>query len=133
MLANFMPKLIQELELTKETLASEVPGTYSLPLEGGLTIDMTDIPDGFILKSNIATYPPKDKEELFLTQAMMGNLFGQGTKGAILGINPEGTALTLTRIVDFPVEYKEFRDFLEDFINVMDFWREEIQNPTPLK
>lgn len=131
MLQNFIPKLIQEMELGNISLASEVPGTYSLPLEEGLSVNMTEIPNGYILKSAVAPYP-KAKEELFLTQAMLANLFGQGTKGAILGLNLEGTLLTLTLVVDYPTEYKEFRESLEDFLNTMDFWREEAVNPSPL-
>lgn len=132
MLPTFIPKLIQDMELGDMNLASEVPGNYTLPLEEGLSVNLTDIPGGYILKSNIAPYP-KAKEELFLTQAMLGNLFGQGTKGAILGVNPEGSLITLTLVVDYQVEYKDFRESLEDFINTVDFWREEAANPTPLK
>jgi len=133
MLQNFIPKLIQDLELGKTNLSSLNPGVYTFPLEDGLSIDMSDIPnDGFMLKCNVAPFP-KVKEELFVTQAMMGNLFGQGTRGAILGLNPDGTILTLTLIVDYPADYKDFRNSLEDFINVMDFWREEALNPTPIK
>ena len=61
---------------------------------------------------------------------MMANLFGQGTKGGILGINAEGTMLTLSRTVDFAVDYKDFKEFLEDFINVMDFWQKP-KTPLP--
>lgn len=132
MLQSYIPKLIQDLELGDISLASGIPGTYTLPLEDGLSIHMTDIPDGFILRCNVGPYP-KVKEELFTTQAMLGNLFGQGTRGAVLGLNLEGTIVTLTHIVDYPVEYKDFKEILEDFINTMDFWREEALNPTPLK
>ncbi len=132
MLQNFIPRLIDELELGDTTLTSGVPGIYTLPLEDGLAVNMTDIPNGFILKCNVAPFP-KTMEELFATQLMLGNLFGQGTKGAVLGLNMDGTIITLTHVVDYPVEYKEFRESLEDFINTMDFWRDEALNPTPLK
>lgn len=132
MLQNFIPRLIHDMELGDINLSSGVPGIYTLPLDEGLSVNMTDIPGGYILKSNIGPYP-KTKEDLFLSQAMLGNLFGQGTKGAILGVNPEGTLLTLTLIVDYPVEYKDFKESLEDFINILDFWREEAVNPSPLK
>ena len=132
MLASFIPKLVQDLDIDKSSLISEVPGTYTIPLEDGLSINMTDIPNGYMFKCKIAPFP-NTKEELFVVQAMMGNLFGQGTKGAILGANSDGTILTLTHIVDYPADYKEFRESLEDFMNTMDLWREEAQNPTPLK
>lgn len=132
MLQNFIPRLIHELELDENALSSGVPGIYSLPLEEGISINMTDIPNGYILKSNIAPFP-KTKEEIFVVQAMLGNLFGQGTKGSVLGLNSDGTMLTLTLVVDYPVEYKDFKESLEDFINTVDFWREEALDPTPLK
>ena len=132
MLATYIPKLIQDLELGDISMGYGIPGTYTLPLEDNLAINMTDIPSGFILKCNVGPYP-KIKEELFATQAMLGNLFGQGTRGAYLGLNGEGTILTLTHVIDYPVDYKEFKETLEDFINTMDFWREEASNPTPLQ
>lgn len=132
MLQNFIPKLIEDLELGEMTLSSGIPGNYILPLEEGLSINMTDLPSGYILKSNVAPYP-KIKEEIFSTQAMLANLFGQGTRGAILGLNTEGTILTLTLVVEHPVDYKEFKDSLEDFMNTLDFWREEALNPSILK
>lgn len=132
MLQQFIPKLIQDLKLGDLSLATDTPGVYALPIDD-LAIHMTDLPDdGFMLKCNIAPYP-KEKEELFVTQAMLGNLFGQGTRGAILGLNLEGTHVTLTHIFDFPAEYKDFKNTLEDFINTMDYWKEEAANPTPLK
>jgi len=132
MLQQFIPKLIKDLELGNMSLASDIPGTYILPLDD-LSIYMTDLPDnGFMLKCNIAPYP-KEKEELFVTQAMLANLFGKGTRGAILGLNLEGTHVTLTHIFDVPAEYKDFKNTLEDFINTLDYWKEAAANPTPLK
>lgn len=133
MLQQFIPKLVQELELGNLSLASETPGVYVLPLDDDLAIQMSDLPnDGFMLKCNIAPYP-QEKEELFVTQAMLANLFGQGTRGAILGLNLEGTQVTLTHIFDYPAEYKDFKNTIEDFINTIDYWKEEAAHPTPLK
>ena len=124
MLANFIPTLVQELELGNTTLSSGVPGIYSLPLEEGLSINMSEIPSGFIFKANVAPFPMA-QEELFVTRTMLANLYGQGTRGAILGLSPEGNTLTLTLVIDFPVDYKGFREHLEDFLNTVDFWRAE--------
>ena len=123
MLASLMEKLTQELELDK-SLATEVPGTYAFPLDQGLTVTIFEIPRGFLLKCPVGP-APKVQEELFLTQAMLANLFGQGTRGAVLGLSPEGTILTLSQVVDYTVDYKEFKDIVEDFINSVDFWHEE--------
>lgn len=115
------------MELGTTTLATEVPGTYALPLDEGLTILISEIPNGLILKCSVAPYP-KVREEIFSTQAMLGNLFGQGTRGATLGLTNDGNTLTLTQIIDYNIDYKEFKDLLEDFINSVDFWRDEALN-----
>lgn len=124
MLEKFIPKLVQEMELGDTTLGAGVPGSYALPLDEGLSITMTDIPEGFILKSNVVNLPAA-KQENFVTQAMLANLFGQGTRGGILGLSPDGSVLTLTHVVDYPVDYNDFHAILEDFINMVDFWRDE--------
>lgn len=123
MLDKLIEKLSEDFELTG-SLATEVPGTYAFPLDEGLTIMISEISNGFSLKCSVAPYP-KVKEEAFLTQAMLGNLFGQGTRGAVLGLTMDGNLLTLTQVIDYTVDYKEFREILEDYINAVDFWRDE--------
>lgn len=59
---------------------------------------------------------------------MLGNLFGQGTHKAVLGLTEDGNMLTLFKVVEYNIDYKQFRDALEDFINSVDFWREEALN-----
>lgn len=123
MLEKHIQSLIKDLDI-RSSLTTEVPGTYALPLDDGLNVMISEMPQGFMLKSTLAQCP-KVNEEMFLTQMMLANLFGQGTKGAILGLNTDGNQLVLTQTIDYPASYKDFRDLLEDFINTVDFWREE--------
>lgn len=125
-LSAFLQEFLNELEI-KEPLPQEIPGVYTLPLDEGLSITISSISQGFILTSTIAP-APKQKEEEFYMQALLANLFGQGTKGAILSLSEEGRMLTLSRNIDYDVSYKEFREILEDFINIIDFWRDEALN-----
>jgi len=127
MLEKFIPHLIKDLELGDVSLGTGTPGVYSLPLEEGLKITMADSPNGFILKCAIAPYP-KEREEIFATQALLANLFGQGTKGAVLGMTTDGNTLTLTQEISYQVDYKEFMEILEDFINTVDMWYDETIN-----
>lgn len=122
-LSTFLQEFLQELEI-QEALPQEVPGVYTLPLGDGLTISISSLPQGFTLTSTIAPVS-KGNEEHIYTQALLANLFGQGTKGAILSLTEEGRMLTLSRNIDYDVSYKEFREILEDFINTVDFWHEE--------
>ena len=125
MLENFIPQLITDLELPVKSLESKVQGVYTLPMNKDNSIEITDLMTGFILKCQIAPFPKK-QEELFVSKVMLANLFGQGTKEAVLSLSRENNFLTLNRLIDRPVNYKEFIETLEDFINVLNFWKEEV-------
>jgi len=125
MLEKLLPRFLQDLKVER-SLSSGVPGAYILPI-GNLHINMTDIPNGFIMKCSLAPYP-KVNEETFSSNAMLANLFGQGTRGAVLGLTPDSNTLTLSRVIDYQVDYKEFKEILEDFISAVDFWRDEALN-----
>lgn len=127
MLSNLMQELAAEWELT-EPLPQEVPGVYSVPLEEGLNFTVSSLPQGgMMLFCNVAPVT-KGAEEALYTQALLANLFGQGTKGALLGLNDSGSLLTLSYTIDYDVSFKEFRDIVEDYINTIDFWHEEALN-----
>jgi len=123
MLQQFISNLVHDLDLKEIKLGTHTPGVYSIPLGEGLKIEISEIPQGFFLKANIAPFP-KTQGEFFATQAMLANLFGQGTRGAVLGMSFD-EILILSRLVDYHVEYKEFKDILEDFINALDVWHSE--------
>ncbi|MGK5594186.1 MAG: type III secretion system chaperone [Parachlamydiaceae bacterium] len=122
-LNTYLQEFLQELEL-REPFPQESPGVYTIPLGEGLSITLSSHPQGFYLHSTIGP-APEQQEEAFFTRALLANLFGQGTKGAVLSLSEEGRMLTLSRSIDYDISYKEFKEILEDFINVIDFWREE--------
>lgn len=128
MLTALMQELSKEWEL-EGSLPQESPGVYKVPLDEGVSFSITSLNDGnhtgLVLTSNLAAIPKGDEERLY-TQALLGNLFGQGTNKAVLGLNESGSLLTLSRYIDYDVNYQEFREIIEDFINTIDFWREEI-------
>lgn len=124
-LENYVDQLMKEMEI-EASLATQVPGVYALPLEENLKVIITNHPPGFTLSCNLSPMPKQPQED-FLTSLMLGNLFGQGTKGAVLGISEDGALLTLTQKIDYNADYKEFRDVLEDFTNSVDLWSEEAQ------
>ncbi len=80
----YMDQLVKEMEL-EGNLATQVPGVFAFPLEENLSITITDRPPGFVLSCKLCTVPTTHQEEAF-TRLLLGNLFGQGTKGAVLGI-----------------------------------------------
>lgn len=122
-LEPFIKQLMQEFEL-EGSLATQVPGNYALPLEPDVSVQISETPEGFTLFSTLCPCP-KERQEEFFTQMLLGNLFGQGTEGAVLGLDEEGKHLTLSRVITEQVEYPLFMDILEDFMNSVDFWRTE--------
>src|SRR5438128_443988 len=99
------------------------PGVYKIPLEEDLEITITSLDKGFQFFSVLCSCPPNNREKFF-TQTLLGNLFGQGTHGAVLGLNQDASKVTLTRTADFDMDYRTFKNILEDFINSADAWRE---------
>lgn len=125
MLESYIQQLAQEFELT-EGFEPQSPGVYIIPFEDGFQIKIVNLPQGVLINCAVIACPPHNREK-FLTQVMLANLFGQGTRDGILSLSEDGNMLTLSREVNYNPEYREFRDMLEDFITVVDFWREEAQ------
>lgn len=126
-LATFMKQLSYEMEADPSTLESGGGGgVYKLPLEENLVITISKTEEGVTLFSEIADCPKGNREE-FLSEMLLGNLFGQGTSHAILGLSQTGQKMTLSRHIQ-QVSYTEFMEIVEDFINIVDFWREEAFN-----
>lgn len=122
--------LLQEFKKDMELpqpFQMEGPGVYLIPLDEGLFVKVIDLGNGFTLFSYVVDVP-HEKEEEFFKEALLANLFGQGTKGGVLGLSDDARLLTLTQTIDYDIHYKEFRDIIEDFINAVDFWREEALN-----
>lgn len=100
---------------------------YTLYLHENLQVQIVETPDGLSLYTKLAPIP-KMKEDSFLGKLMYANLFGQATNGAVIGLSENGNYLTLTKLIDYNVDYQEFKEILEDFLNAAFFWREETLN-----
>ncbi len=123
MLDKYIKQFEQDLELPP--LSGLKPGVYRIDLNEGIRIVISTIPDGFLIFSELRELP-KDKKENIYYQSLTSNLFGQGTKGSLLGLNDQGNMLTISRTVDYNVEYKDFKEIIDDFINAIDYWNEQL-------
>jgi hypothetical protein len=126
MLERFVEQLSEELELG-EPLPSRGTGVYLLPLENDVSIEMGTSPSGFVLQCSFGPVPKQKCEEAYAL-FLEANLFGKGTYRAVLGINAAGDKITLSRCIDPQCNYRSFRDEVEDFVNAVDFWRQEALN-----
>ncbi len=124
MLENLIDQLSKELEL-EGSLATETAGVFALPLEEDLTVTISPLGQmGVSFRCDFAKCPDSKNEELF-KEALLANLFGQGTAGAVIGLNEGKKQLTLLHDIPYIVDFPHFKGALEDFINTVDFWREE--------
>jgi hypothetical protein len=100
---------------------------YSYSLDPLTKILITPMAPGISFFS-IAGTIPKGKEKQLLIEMMEANLFGQGTKGSVLGLNEnrEGLEMTLSFYAHQDLSYQDFKDKFEDFCNSVDVWKEEI-------
>lgn len=121
-----MQELAKELEI-EDSFATEVPGVFAIPLDEELILIVSSLPrDGISLKCTLTKIPKKGGEE-YVTALLRANLFGEGTDGAILGFDENGEYLTLCQEIDYDIDFPAFRNLIEDFMNSIDFWREETE------
>lgn len=122
----YCDQLSKDLQM-EEFIKEEAPGLFSLPIEEDVSIKIGTLPEGFSLHCILCDCP-KENPEIFLTEAMNANLFGHITRNCVLGLTEDGNRLTLSRIIDYNIEYKGFSELLQDFYNIALFWREQAIN-----
>ena len=87
-----------------------------------------DLNPGVFFRAVIGMLANTSSQEDFFAYLMRANYHGQGTGGSTIAIDPNEKFLTLCLNIPYEVNYKIFHDKLEDFLNYLDFWREEIKN-----
>lgn len=123
MLEKLIAQLGQDLSM-EDLITSTENNHYILPFENNLEVEAIELEKSYLLKGVIGACPQRHANA-FLLKAMEANLFGLGTRGAVIGLNEEAKLLTLSLELDYNSSFKDFKETLEDFISVMDFWRKE--------
>jgi len=122
-LKNLLEQLCQELELG--TLDPIDENHFHHLKISSYPISMKDLDPGCYLASNIGPLPEKKKEDFFML-LMKANFLGQGTGGATFGLKEDESFLTLSLSLPYEMNYKAFKDSLEEFVNFVDYWKKEI-------
>jgi hypothetical protein len=126
MLEKLIAQLSQDLAM-EELITTPDQNHYHLPFAKEIEIEAIELEKSFLFKGIIGERP-KENGDAFLLKALEANLFGIGTRGASIGMNEEGKLLTLSLELDYNSSYKDFKEKLEDFVSVIDFWRNEASN-----
>lgn len=86
-----------------------------------------DTNPGVLMRSILTPTFSKATLEDFYIYLMKANFLGQGTGGSVISIDPNEKFLTLSLSIPYEVNYRQVRDRFEDFLNYVDYWREEIK------
>jgi hypothetical protein len=125
MIATFLNRIADELQLSHAAKTKEKQ-TYLFEFANSVAVTVKDLDPGVSLKAPIITCPKHKKEELFI-QLMKANLLGQGTGNGRIGMDLDEKTLTLSLGIPYELSYQAFRETIEDFINYLIYWREEIR------
>jgi len=123
-LEELLKTLTEELEL-EEAPKKEEGNLYHLSLNPEVSVTIQQLDPGVSFLGKIGPCPAVKREELFIL-LMKANLLGQGTGGATIGLDGNENFLTLSSAIPYDMNYKMFKDALEDFANYLDYWREEL-------
>lgn len=130
MLDRFLKDLQIEMELD-DPFPSNVPGVWSIPLGDDLEVTISKLEDqGFELRSTLGILP-QHKRDTFVELMMVSNFMGQGTEGGALALEENEKNVVLVRSVEEDIDYQQFKEILEDFLNAVEAWHDEIHEIKP--
>ena len=101
-------------------------GIHHLKIGVSPEIAIRKLDIGIFLSAPIFPIPKEENKEALFIYLMKANLMGQGTGGATIGIDSSETFFTLTLTLPFEVDDTLFYERLEDYVNFIDYWKEEI-------
>lgn len=125
LIKDLIPSLCSEMNISEVPEENEEKISTLLFTEG-VTLYIQDLSPGFYIWTTIVSCPTKNKEDLFM-HLMEANLFGQGTGGSVISLDENEKFLTLSLALAYEVNYKEFKEAVEDFVNYVLYWRSEIE------
>ncbi|MCY3974093.1 MAG: type III secretion system chaperone [Simkaniaceae bacterium] len=116
------------IETTGNTLSFVKDETerFRLSVPPSSEIIVVDAEADLFLFSRITPIPPHDNREALLIHLMKANLLGQGTGGAVLGIDREDKHFTLSLTLPSTIDHTTFKEAVEEFANYISYWKDEI-------
>ncbi|MBM3192321.1 MAG: type III secretion system chaperone [Chlamydiae bacterium] len=124
LLKHLLTELCSEFTLP---LPQEVnkEGYYEIPCMEGTLLLFKDLNPGFTCKSLLSPAPEKPSED-FLILLMHANFLGQGTNGAAIAMDDSLKHILLILSVPEELNYRLFKEHLENFMNHLDYWKKRI-------
>ncbi len=123
-LAPLLQEFAEALEL-EMPIFDEKKRTVQMAISPVHTIDFHELPKGVSMSARIGECPPKNKEDFYLL-LMRANFLGQGTGKSVIGMDQEEKYLTLSSFIPYEMDFKKFKETVEDFVNFVDYWKDEL-------
>ncbi len=124
MLEQHLKRLFEDLELSATPMKGE-GDVYTVSLNDALKVEIKELDPGLSFYTVLGTIPDAKKEELFI-YLMKANFLGQGTGGGTIALDEEEKFLTLSLVLPYDMNYKTFKEALEDFVNYAEYWKQEL-------
>ncbi|MBI2742958.1 MAG: type III secretion system chaperone [Chlamydiales bacterium] len=124
LIEQHLTRLMEDLELPPVPPKDEAKA-FQLQFGPEMSVTLKEVDGQIFLFSKIGALPQQKREELFIL-LMKANLLGQGTGGSAIGLDPAEKFLTLSLAIPYDMNYKAFRETIEDFTNFTDYWRKEL-------
>lgn len=124
-LERLLEILVEQLDLGPVP-QKDKQGIHQLKILPDLEVGISELKPGLFLSSLISPIPKEGGKEALYIYLMKANLIRQGTGGGAIGIDPTEKYLTFSLSLSFEVNYNIFKESLEDFVNYVSYWRDEI-------
>jgi len=128
MLDNLISDIEKYLNISLIKEDSKNSKGYLLTLTNDKEIYFEEGINGIYIRAKICSFSEdtlSSPEDTYI-YLMKANFLGQGTKDAVISLDAEEKFLTLSTLIAYEVNYKMFRDLLEDFVNYLSFWEKEV-------
>ena len=125
MLQKFLEKFYRELNVDQKAKLNEQK-VFPFRVSPEVEVHLRDLEPGVAMQAKICSCPMKKREDLFI-YLMRANFLGQGTGGSRIGLDPDEKFLTLSLGLPYEMNYQAFKENVEDFVNYLVYWREEVE------
>ena len=123
MVEELITKLCQELETSMPNKGED--NSYLLKINEVDEVEVRPLEIGLSLHANFGALPEEKREEVVM-HLMKANYLGEGTGGGVIGMSADEKYLTLSLSLPYEVTYKTFKERIEEFVNYVNYWREQM-------
>jgi len=124
MFREYIQRLLKELSLQDGASLPQELNSFSLDIDG-ISVTLFDRAPGVDYTATLGMLLDENMEQT-LTTILRGNFLGQATRKAYLGLDEAGQRVVVNMSIPVIRSFREFQDMLEDFSNVISFWKAEI-------